>query len=262
MTSTQHYLRLRQIALVAADLGPAEQQIIATLGAPVCYRDAGLAKYGLHNALFAFGGTFLEVVSPMQEDTAGGRYLDRRGGDGGYMFIADCDNLEERRDHFKAIGIRIVQDLKSGDDVSTSEGIHLHPKDTGGTLLSVDRQSGGTDLMGGYHWAGPNWQQHATSSRVNQIVGARMQCEDSAAVANGWARLFDRTLQQREDGDYQLDLDGSFARFGPPRDERGDGLEAVYLDGDADAVRAAANDAGVPSDADSITLGGTRFIMV
>ncbi|MEO9198273.1 MAG: hypothetical protein ABI206_05920 [Antricoccus sp.] len=262
MTKAGQYLRLRQIALVASDLSAVEQSIIATLGAPICYRDTGVAKYGLHNALFAFGGTFLEVVSPMQDDTAAGRYLERRGGDGGYMFIADCNDLEVRRDHFKTLGIRIVQDLKSGDDVSTSEGIHLHPRDTGGTLLSVDRHSGGADLMGGYHWAGPSWQQHATSSRVNQIVGARMQCEDPAAVARGWARIFDRSLAQREDGDYQLDLDVGFARFGAPRDERGDGLEAVYLDGDVDAVRAAANEAGVPSEADSISLGGTRFIVV
>src|SRR5690348_4466867 len=72
------YLRLRQICLVARELAPVEKQIIDTLGLEVCYRDPGVGKYGLHNALFAMSSTFLEVVSPTQPNTAGGRYLDRR----------------------------------------------------------------------------------------------------------------------------------------------------------------------------------------
>jgi len=37
---------------------------------------------GLHNFLMPVGSNFLEVVAPSREGTAGGRYLDRRGGDG------------------------------------------------------------------------------------------------------------------------------------------------------------------------------------
>src|ERR1043165_220220 len=132
----QPYLRLRQIALVARTLEPVEQQLTSVLGTDVCFRDPGVRKYGLHNALWALGGTFLEVVAPIQDNTAAGRYLDRRRGDGGYMCIVDCDDLEARLAHVSALGIRIVEHARTGDAVAWSEAVHLHPRDTGGCLLS------------------------------------------------------------------------------------------------------------------------------
>jgi hypothetical protein len=126
-------LRLRQIALVARTLAPVEHALTAIFATPVCYRDPGVGKYGLHNALWAFGGSFLEVVAPIQADTAAGRYLDRRAGDGGYMFIVDCDDLPARRAHLAGLGVRLVEDLHAGDAALWSEALHLHPKDTGGS---------------------------------------------------------------------------------------------------------------------------------
>jgi hypothetical protein len=76
------YLRLRQIALVARQLEPVEQ-LTSALAAEVCFRDPGVGKYGLHNALWALGGTFLEVVAPLRDGTAAGRYLDRAHGSRG-----------------------------------------------------------------------------------------------------------------------------------------------------------------------------------
>ena len=77
------WLRLRQICLVAEKPGPVEEAGCEILGVKVCFRDLGVAKFGLENALFPIGNQFLEVVAPTQENTAAGRYLDRRGGDGG-----------------------------------------------------------------------------------------------------------------------------------------------------------------------------------
>ena len=45
-------MRLRQIVMVAADLGAAEQQVERQLGVERCYRDPGVAEFGLRNALF------------------------------------------------------------------------------------------------------------------------------------------------------------------------------------------------------------------
>lgn len=259
------YLRLRQIALVAADLATVEKQIADVLGLEICYRDPGVGKYGLHNALFAMSGTFLEVVSPLREGTAGGRYLERRKGDGGYMYIVDCDDLERRREHFLAMGVRLVQDLKSGDEVSTSEALHLHPKDTGGCLLSVDRHSGGADMMGGYHWAGPRWQEKDRSKTVKAITGARMQCNDPAATADRWSKLLERPTVR--DGDvWTIELDNARARFSELEDDRGEGLSAVRLAcRDAKTILANADSAGVRIgevlSGPFVELCGTRFVL-
>lgn len=256
------YLRLRQICLVAKDLAKVEKEIADVLGLEICYRDPGVGKYGLHNALFAMGGTFLEVVSPLQEGTAGGRYLERRGGDGGYMYIVDADNLETRREHYKKLGVRIVTDLKSGDEVSTSEAIHLHPKDTGGCLLSVDRHSGGADLMGGYHWAGPTWQRQDRSKTISRIIGATMQADDPHALAQRWGDLLQLPVSRFSDSDWELNLDNAFCRFTPMHDRRGEGMTEVHLAAkDAKAVIANAKAAGLRHGDNWLNLCGVKFVL-
>ena len=54
--------------------------------------------FGIANTVFALGDCFLEVVSPTQSDTAAGRYMERHGGDAGYMLIFDLEDLEPARD--------------------------------------------------------------------------------------------------------------------------------------------------------------------
>lgn len=252
------YLRLRQIALVARSLEPVERQLTAVLATEVCFRDPGVAKYGLHNALWALGGTFLEVVAPIRDDTAAGRYLDRRGGDGGYMCIVDCDDLDARRATFGALGARLVEDLRAGDAALWSEAIHLHPRDTGGCLLSIDRHSGGTDMMGGYRWAGADWQSKARRDVV--ISGAVMQCDDPAATAGRWARLLGRPAEDIGDRGHALRLDNAVVRFAPLADERGEGLTSVQLScADPAALFAAAAAIGAPVGPSWIEVCGVRL---
>ncbi len=73
-------IRLRQVALVAADLDPVVTQLSDTFGPSVCFRDPGVAEFGLHNALMVVGDQFLEVVSPTEPGTTCGRLLDKRHG--------------------------------------------------------------------------------------------------------------------------------------------------------------------------------------
>ncbi len=253
------YLRLRQIALVARALDPVERQLTSVLATEVCFRDPGVGKYGLRNALWALGGTFLEVVAPIRDHTAAGRYLDRRGGDGGYMCILDCDDLEARRAQLGAAGVRIVEDLRAGDAALWSEAIHLHPKDTGGCLLSIDRHSGGTDLMGGYRWAGADWQSNARRDVV--ISGAVMQCDDPAATAQRWARLLGRPAAASADG-HELRLDNAVARFVPLADDRGEGLARVVLScAEPASLIAAATAVGASVGSGWIEVCGVRFVL-
>jgi hypothetical protein len=252
------YLRLRQIALVARALEPVERQLTSVLATGVCFRDPGVGAYGLHNALWALGGTFLEVVAPVRDNTAAGRYLDRRRGDGGYMCIVDCDDLDARRAQLGGLGVRIVEDVRRGDADLWSEAIHLHPKDTGGCLLSIDRHSGGENTMGGYRWAGADWQPSARRDAV--ISGAVMQCDDPTATAQRWARLLHRPAQVSTGGGHELRLDNAVVRFVPLADDRGEGLVRVLLScGDPASVLAATTAIGAPAGPGWIELCGVRF---
>jgi len=76
---------LRQVALVARDCGQVAGELRRAFGWPPPFHDPGVGRFGLTNAVFAVGDTFVEVVAPAQPDTTAGRYLERRGGDGGYI---------------------------------------------------------------------------------------------------------------------------------------------------------------------------------
>ena len=90
-------IQLRQICLVAEKLAPVVDDLTSILGIKSCYVDPGVGAFGLENNLMPIGKNFLEVVAPTQANTAGGRYLERRGGDGGYMVITQIDTLSEHQ---------------------------------------------------------------------------------------------------------------------------------------------------------------------
>ncbi len=254
------YLRLRQIALVARELEPVLKQLNKVLGIEVCFRDPGIARHGLHNALLPIGPVFIEVVAPVQPNTTAERYLERRKGDGGYMFIVDCDNVGQRREHMKAVGVRIVAENKKAG-AAPLESFQLHPKDTGGAILSIGTHASGENLMGGYHWAGPEWQKYVKTEPVSAVLGADIQADDPAALAKRWSAIFERPITE-QDGAPAMVLELGFARFVPNKDGRGEGLSAVHLKTtDKARILAAARAEGVPVTGNTVELCGTQFVL-
>jgi hypothetical protein len=174
-------IRLRQIALVAHSLDQAIADISGVLDVDVIYRDPGVGFFGLHNALFCIGDQFLEVVSPIQEGTTAGRLLEKLGGDGGYMALYEVDGLDARIDHVKSLGIRTVWE-GTGDAI---RGRHLHPRDTGGTLVSLDQP----DVAGEWAWGGPEWKSRRTSSVVSGIDSFTVSVPEPESSRAHWTKL-------------------------------------------------------------------------
>jgi len=173
--------RLRQVALVAADLDAVVTQLCDTLGLSVCFNDPGVGEFGLHNALMVIGDQFLEVVSPIEPGTTAGRLLDKRGGDGGYMAIYECDDLDARLDHLASHDVRVVW----AGDFATIRGRHLHPADVGGAIVSIDQPI----PNGSWTWAGPDWQAHQDASVVSGIAGISVGARDVDAMSARWREL-------------------------------------------------------------------------
>ncbi len=174
-------LRLRQVALVAQHLDPVVDELCQRLGLSVCYRDPGVAEFGLHNALMGVGDQLLEVVSPMTEGTTAGRLLAKRGGDGGYMAIYEVDDLEQRERHLADHGVRVVWQI----DLPDIRARHLHPRDVGGAIVSVDQPV----PNGAWRWAGPDWVPHADTTVVTAIAGIVVGAADPVAMRARWAEL-------------------------------------------------------------------------
>ena len=57
--------RLRQVALVAQDCGQVAGDLSRTFGWPAPFHDPGVGQFGLTNAVFTVGDTFVEVVAPV-----------------------------------------------------------------------------------------------------------------------------------------------------------------------------------------------------
>ncbi|WP_439544681.1 VOC family protein [Sandarakinorhabdus sp.] len=226
--------RLRQIAVVAPELAPVVAAGCATLGADVCFRDPGVAKFGLENALWSLGGTFLEALAPITAGTTAGRYLDRRGGPTGYMLILDSDDLAPVRLRLAMMNIRIVEDVDVRQHGASARALHLHPRDTGGCLLSIDHHAPDPGMMGSYAWAGPDWHRHTNPGLT--ITGAVIACENPQVIAMRWSTMLVQPWQQRADR-WRLQLNHGSIDFVAITDDRGEGLSAIRIAGLAAPTR-------------------------
>ncbi len=250
-------MRLRQIALVGQDLAACEADIRAILGLDYAYDDPGVGAFGLKNAVFAIGETFLEVVSPKQEGTTAGRLLEKRGGDGGYMAIFQVEDIAKARQRIADAGARVVSETnREGGKVCYS---HIHPRDIGGAIVSVDFM----DPWEHWEWGGPEWRQHLKTDVSTGIVGAEMQGDDPYAMAKRWGEVLGREVEPV--GEYwriALD-DGGEIRFIKTADGRGDGLGRFDVAvRDPAAVHAVAKARGRLSPDGDVLLAGTRVRLV
>lgn len=210
-------IRLRQLVTVAADLRSTERAITEALDVEVCYRDPGVGHFGLRHGLYTIGDRLLEVVAPKQAGTTAGRFLERRGGDGGYMVIVQVDNLADHRARLATTDIRTVFEA----DAPGMQGLHLHPADVGGAILSIDQ----ADPPESWAWAGSDFAYHANSSVVADMVGVEIQGDDPDALTASWSVA----LGVAATVDHTIELDDATIRFVPASDGRGDGLAAIDL---------------------------------
>ncbi|MFL5830523.1 MAG: VOC family protein [Solirubrobacteraceae bacterium] len=172
-------VRLRQAVLAATDLDAVAARIREALDIGEPFADPGVEYFGLRNAVFALGDTFLEVVSPLRSGTSAGRLLERRGGDCGYMLMFQVPDLAAARERARAAGIRAVFEV-AVDDMAE---VHLHPADMRGAIVSLSQPI----PPGAWRWGGPDWPQR-TVAHVS-VAGATVAVTGAAKVAERWTSI-------------------------------------------------------------------------
>ncbi|HEY2776035.1 MAG TPA: VOC family protein [Candidatus Binatia bacterium] len=244
-------MRIRQIALVARDLDPVLADLRAVLGLGEPFADPGVGVFGLRNGVFPLGEHFLEVVSPKQEGTSAGRFLARRG-DGGYMVIFQTRDLAGAKARLGERGVRTVWEVAL-EDIETA---HLHPRDTGGAIVSMDEAR----PFESWRWAGPGWREQVRTDRVAGIAGVEIQSEEPDRLAAHWQELFGLGTPRRP-ATFVLP-DGGFVRFVEDTDGRGEGIHSIVLEtSHAQAIRTQAAARGLAIDADgAIVIAGVRMV--
>ena len=214
--------RLRQVALVARDCDRVAGELRRAFDWAPPFHDPGVGEFGLTNAVFAAGDTFVEVVAPVQAGTTAGRYLERRGGDGGYMAIFQVPDLVAARRRVAGLGVRVVWTA----DLPDIAGTHLHPGDVPGAIVSLDWAAPEQS----WHWAGPDWTGQAPEHSPGGVTGLTIEVNDPAAVARRWAAVLG--IPAAADGStVNLESSGQRLRFVPARDGRGEGITEVTIAG-------------------------------
>lgn len=171
-------VRLRQAVLTARDLDATVTRLreILDLGEP--FNDPDVGWFGLRNAVFAIGDTFLEVVSPVRGDAPAARHLARRGGDSGYMAMFQVLDVAAARARAAEAGVREVFEI-AFDDVTEA---HLHPADMRGAIVAITEPR----PPASWRWGGPAWDER---SAPGQIAGATIAVADPAATGARWGAV-------------------------------------------------------------------------
>jgi hypothetical protein len=173
-------LRIRQIVFAAHDLAATVARFEEELGLQVAYRDPLIAEFGLHNALLPIGDQFVEVVSPIRENTAAGRHLALHG-DSAYMLMFQTDDLDRDRARLERLGVRVIW-RADYPDIRASQ---LHPKDVGAAILSLDQATPPES----WRWAGADWQKAVSSRGPREICEVTIGAVNPSALARRWAEV-------------------------------------------------------------------------
>ena len=99
-------------------------------------------------------------------------------------------------------------------------GLHLHPSDVGGAILSVDQ----TDDWDAWPWAGPGWRDHIRTGVVQRISAVEVQAESPLAMAERWSEVLGR-----QNAGMSIALDDAEIRFVEATDGRGEGVSGLEL---------------------------------
>ncbi|MBK89352.1 MAG: hypothetical protein CMQ44_10900 [Gammaproteobacteria bacterium] len=253
-------IQLRQICLVAEQLAPVIDDLTAILGIQSCFIDPGVGKFGLENNLMPVGRNFLEVVAPVQENTAAGRYLQRRQGDGGYMVITQIDTLDEhQRLRQRALdqGVRVAHE-HSSDEWYLSQ---LHPRDMQAAFLELEWNPQ-ADFSG--YWnpvGGLGWEDKVQQGTTVDFIGVELQGADPLALAKHWASVTDLPVDT-DVATPSIRFNNATLRFVEATDGRGAGLGGLDIRvSDRQAILAEARNRNCYVSDDQVNICGTRWYL-
>lgn len=126
------------IAIAVGDLDAAIAYYEQTFGCTVAHREV-VEKDGVEEALLAVADSYIQLLTPVRDDSPVARYLEKQG-EGlhhvGYR-VADCAAALER---VKAGGHRVIDEVPRPGSRGTIVAF-VHPKTAFGTLIELVQES-------------------------------------------------------------------------------------------------------------------------
>ena len=127
-------LNLHHTAVAVRDLDAALERIWSLYGVEPLSREV-IEDQGVEEAMVPFGGSFLQVVMPLGEDTPVGRFLERRG-EGMHHIAIQVADIDRALEHLRAEGSELVDETPRVGG-GGSRIAFVHPRAFGGTLVEL-----------------------------------------------------------------------------------------------------------------------------
>ncbi len=122
------------IGVAVEDLEAALGLYRDSMGMPVVHRET-VKEQGVEAALLDVGDGHVELLQPLGEDTAVGKFLARRG-PGLHHVAYRVADVEETLGELSAAGLRLI-DEHARTGIRGSRVAFLHPSSTGGVLTEI-----------------------------------------------------------------------------------------------------------------------------
>ena len=135
------------------------------------------------------------------------------------MVIIQVDDFLKSKEKVIQSGIDIV--FESDDPLARA--IHLHPKQLGGAILSLDVM----DPPESWKWAGPEWQNFIETKTAETIIGVQIQSSNPVKMKERWQSVL--TDNSSNDLGNIINLDTTDIEFVEDEDSRGDGVAAFKV---------------------------------
>jgi hypothetical protein len=248
-------VRLRQLVLVTKEIDRLTKQICDLFELNLTFKDPELINFGLQNRMIPVGDNFIEIVSPVRDNTAAGRFLAKRDGEGGYMVIVDVPDLNIEKQRVVDANIEIVWHENRNADGINGQSLHLHPKQVGGAILSIDAMSPKSAWL----WAGTDWQKDINRSVVIDLIGVVLSSKNPNHLCSKWERALG--IKRSVSSDMSIKLEKSKIQFVEDDNLDIERVSAFILSTNkSKEIREKAKTMGVLSK-NNIELGGINFLL-
>ena len=174
--------KLRQVAMMVRDLPEATDLYGRILGMEPS-RTGTLPQFGLDNAVLPAGnGTFVELLAPSNDASAGARFLQRRG-EAPYLIIFETTEYDRLIHHLKSMDVRVTAETQH----EGSRSAFLHPASCNGAFLEIVEV---TDPNNPWPAAGHDWQTSPHQPGTTQLRQMAVIVHDLDAAIDHWSRMF------------------------------------------------------------------------
>lgn len=127
-------LNLDHVAIAVHDLDAAVAGYAERYRVTPLYREV-VEEQGVEEAMIPVGGSFVQLLHPLSDDTPVGRFLERNG-EGLHHIAYVVTNLESALSHLKESGARLIDETPRLGGRGAKVAF-VHPGDLTGTLVEL-----------------------------------------------------------------------------------------------------------------------------